>query len=46
MASQTGISALMKREGLTTWSNSGSGKSDFKTSVWLEDADGVEITTV
>ena len=46
MVSQTGISALMKDEGLTTWSNSGSGKSDFKTSVWLEDADGVEITTV
>ena len=46
MVSQTGISALMKQEGLTTWSNSGSGKSGFKTSVWLEDADGVEITTV
>jgi hypothetical protein len=46
MVSQTGISALMKREGLTSWSNSGSGKSGFKTSVWLEDADGVEITTV
>jgi len=46
MVSQTGISALMKDEGLTTWSNSGSGKSDFKTSVWLEDANGVEITTV
>ncbi len=45
MASQTGISLIQSTNGLGGWSGEGDGKTNFKTSVWIEDANGKKITT-
>ena len=42
MASQTGFTALQPSE-LREWNKSGSGKTNLKTSIIIEDADGNEI---
>ena len=42
MASQTGFTALQPSE-LREWNKSGSGKTNLKTSIIIEDADGKEI---
>ena len=45
MASQTGISLVQSTNGLGGWSGDGDGRTNFKTSVWIEDANGKKITT-
>ena len=43
-ANQSGISELQRKEGMTSWSNSGDGKTNLKSKVWIEDKDGNEIS--
>ena len=45
MATQSGMSLLQTTNGLGGWSGEGDGKTNFKTSVWIEDANGKKIAT-
>ena len=42
---QSGMSLLQTTNGLGGWSGEGDGKTNFKTSVWIEDANGKKIAT-
>jgi len=44
LATQSGISIVQTQAGLTGWADEGSGKTNFKTSVWIEDSTGKKIT--
>ncbi len=45
MATQSGMSLLQTTNGLGGWSGEGDGRTNFKTSVWIEDANGKKIPT-
>ena len=43
-AKQSGLSELQIKEGMTSWSNAGDGKTNLKSKVWIEDKDGNEYS--